>query len=920
MKKILWLVILFPIFTSRVLASEVYYSNYGNFSEYQESFINSSDTVNVESKVMYRWYKNVQVPSDYKPYNSKDDFLNNCYETAYSDWSLNYPNLTESIIIDEKTVYNYQMVEPIRYIHLYDLKGSYSAFRIPELQVFYNNQEINYTYTCNGCWPNFDNYIHNGIWVESESYIDNGGSLIIDLGGYYPINKIKLMFYLFDIGTIDKEYTIGFSKDQNNIFISKKFIQRFSNQLFVDAKKFEYMVTDIENDSNKWLTYKNTEEYIDNEYLYSKDSYKQYRYKDKICQTFIWDKQYYPYYSDIQVLDYNLKENEKMFYRYQTRDKLELNIHDITEKYYDLNNFVISSTSNYTIDNNINWEKNGTYKLNFKTSNISVEKDIKLVILENSLEEKDEQIKKLEDELKNTIFNYEKIIEQLENTNKEFLSDLNNLNNEIININNKIIELEQTENINNSVLESLRKDLDNHINLYNLKVEEIEKTNQKYTENITMLLNSINKLGEEINLIKEDTSNNTSNIDKLNEDIMFYTNELNIKINYLESLNTTYLEKLHNLEIYIKTTNDKLNELENKYNDLTNKVDKLEDDIKEIDKLNDLIDELFNEVYILHNNDDIEKENLKQVEKQLEEALILYQNKIESLEKFNSDGLLKLTKLQEEIYLLQEEINSLEETNNINIDILKQQLDDKSKEYTNKINEIEDFNDNYSKKLESTNVKLLDIINQINEMKIINEDVYKNLSGQVQLSFDEVESIKDTFYITIEDFKKEDNLLNEKLNNIEINNNDNYIKIMEELEKTNQYYEQLIKRLKQTNDDYIIQIKLLNDEINNIKYLFNEQYNTLTENQNLLKEQLLSLSDEIISNYEQNLEKINVDLKEVSKQLNDDKKENLKFDLDDYVLKINGVDTINFLWVYIILSGSFVFYVLYLFKKRKNNN
>ena len=36
------------------------------------------------------------------------------------------------------------MIKPVRYIHLYNLKGSYDAFRIPELQVFVDDKEIDY--------------------------------------------------------------------------------------------------------------------------------------------------------------------------------------------------------------------------------------------------------------------------------------------------------------------------------------------------------------------------------------------------------------------------------------------------------------------------------------------------------------------------------------------------------------------------------------------------------------------------------------------------------------------------------------------------------------------------------------------------------------------------------------------------------
>ena len=45
MKKIIWLIFLFPIFMNRVWANEVYYTEYGPFGEYQKEKVENSDVI-----------------------------------------------------------------------------------------------------------------------------------------------------------------------------------------------------------------------------------------------------------------------------------------------------------------------------------------------------------------------------------------------------------------------------------------------------------------------------------------------------------------------------------------------------------------------------------------------------------------------------------------------------------------------------------------------------------------------------------------------------------------------------------------------------------------------------------------------------------------------------------------------------------
>ena len=180
MKKFLWLIFFSLLFVSPIKA-KVYYSEYSDFSDFQEERVDPTDVIDVKKESRYLWYKNNEVLNDYELYNSNDNFSDDCYFTDYSPW-MNEKIENEGYISEERIKYDYILSKEIRYIHLYNLQGSYGAFRITELSVKYDNIPINYTYTCDGCWENFGDYINNGIYDENKSYIDNGGSLIIDLG------------------------------------------------------------------------------------------------------------------------------------------------------------------------------------------------------------------------------------------------------------------------------------------------------------------------------------------------------------------------------------------------------------------------------------------------------------------------------------------------------------------------------------------------------------------------------------------------------------------------------------------------------------------------------------------------------------------------------------------------------------------
>lgn len=509
MKKILWLIFLCLIINK--VDAKVYYSEYSKFSPFQEEEVTSSDTIDVIKEERYLWYKNVETMGDYKLYNDTDNFSDDCYLTEFTDWN-NKKIDNVGYIYEERNAYNYTMAKGVRYIHLYNLQGSYGSFRIPELDIKYKDKSINYTYICEGCLEGFDDYIHNGIYEENKSYIANGGFLIIDLGKEYPIHLIDIVFYIFDLGNSDKLYTIGYSNDKNNLLYSKQYNLQFADEYWKNSVKRVHNTDELS--TSIWQY---NEIYVglrNNDFVINKESIKQYRYQEKWCKVYEITKEYSNYSKD-PISDYNnkLEDSLKYFYSYRTRDKLDLDIKEITKINFDLNNFIISSSDEVKINSNINWNKNGIYDISFQVNNLIVNEKVKLNVEANTIEELKElidsikkdyenKIKELEEQLNNCKLDKDclnkKIIE-LNNLVKQHEEEISNLNNIILNYQNKINSL---ENLNNIYLDKI-KELEDDIKNLNSGIGNITREKEEQLNNLSSELNNY----KEINSNLEDKLN-----------------------------------------------------------------------------------------------------------------------------------------------------------------------------------------------------------------------------------------------------------------------------------------------------------------------------------------------------------------------------------------------------------------------------
>ena len=583
MKKFLWL--LFAIMlVNKVEASEVFYSDYTDFSPYQEEMIEQDDCTNVIFEDRYLWYKNEQIIKDYIPYNKIDNFTNDCYLEEPSAWSTEKQENT-AYVYETRTKYEYTKTKKARYIHLFDLQGSYGAFRITEMTIMINGQKLDYSFSCNGCWENFEQYINNGIYDENKSYIDNGGSLIIDLGKEYPLNQIEIVFYIFDLGPSEKLYTLGFADSNNNILVSKSYNLKFADQYWVNALKIETDIYDLQVDINDWTYSEVSYQNIEDDSVIATVVSEEYRYQVKWCRPYEIVKLYHSEYSKEAFDSYTIKDDssKKTYYSYQTRDKLELDIFEINSKDFDLNDFIINSTGEVMISEDIDWNKNGNYDVTFKVNDLEVTKSVVLNVDSNTIKELNDEIEALNNQLKQLLADFERQVKEYEQKIADLNQKLNNCHFDSECLNKVIQEKDSLITVyTNKIL-----DLSEQINQLQVTLDE-EKTKVDIlnTDNYELIL-KVKQLNSEIENLKINSS-------KLNQEII---EDYDKRISNLLNLNDFYKNKIVELE-----------------GDLRDLINSLSDALAKKDLL---IDEYLDKIDILQEQLSIKDSQYQQIKKEL---------------------------------------------------------------------------------------------------------------------------------------------------------------------------------------------------------------------------------------------------------------------------------------------------------------
>ncbi|NLL44144.1 MAG: hypothetical protein GX247_00550 [Mollicutes bacterium] len=466
MKKYYLFLFLFFFLISNVKA-ETYYSPYTDFSEWTTTYVKEDDITIVEGERRYKWYKEGKILGDYYiegennpnfPLIDYEDFI----VTSFSEWSKTKPEEKLNRLINERTLYEYQDMKEVRYIHLSNLQGSYGSLRISEIEVYVDNNKISYSYYCEGCNSDFKDHINNGKTIENMSYINNNGYLRIDLNNYYSIDRINLKLYLFDVGTTTKKYDIKITREKNlnsTSYLEKKVSLNFSCEKLSEIIPFTYNYLNMNITNLEWYEKKESLDYIESTPTRKVNPIKEYQYQDKLYRYYKLEKEYSNDYYKEEPVNYP-KKDENMYqdyYRYKKRDKVviqdELLITDYDITLWD---FIISSTTNnIQIESNLDINKNGVYKVKYILPFETIIKNVEVNIPDNNL---DNQLDKLNQEIKNlkednlnlleTIKIKDQKIKELENnnqvnkqTNKKNKTSLQEYQDKTNNQNNKLEEI-----------------------------------------------------------------------------------------------------------------------------------------------------------------------------------------------------------------------------------------------------------------------------------------------------------------------------------------------------------------------------------------------------------------------------------------------------------------------------------------------
>jgi len=372
------IMILIIITHSRMyIYGETKYSEFNEFSKWQEEEIIESDLIDVDVQKRYKWYKIDQVDGTYSienyndpmfPYVDKNDFI----IKDFTNYSIEKPNILPNRTIEEKMFHRYRTIHPIKYIHLMNVHSDLGKFNISELNVFIDGVKVDYDFYCGKCSENFGEYINDHSIYQDNVYIGLDKTLTIDLKGYYDASRIKVDMYLHDSLFALKQYEIIFSpypivtKPQ---YFYKKVISYFFTNNIYEVKLFSYRVDNSWLKEPEWYDWNYSEHYIESSFMCEVNPKLLYRYKDILYKYYKINKIYYDdkFYETSPHGDYKYNDQEyKYYYRYRTRTvlKKELSNNEQISSVLTNNTGEIITPINNDLDSDIKLELNNNTNIN----------------------------------------------------------------------------------------------------------------------------------------------------------------------------------------------------------------------------------------------------------------------------------------------------------------------------------------------------------------------------------------------------------------------------------------------------------------------------------------------------------------------------------------------------------------------------
>jgi hypothetical protein len=385
-------------FEINAMETKTYYSEFG---EYKEGYQEPSDLIEVSSYYKYKYYYKDTVLGDYYIYGENDysyPFIkeDDIEFTEFSERTTIRPEEKPNRSIATEEIFYYKDMKEIRYIFLYNIKGTYGAFRISEIEIYAGVNEIDFSIECGVCSPTFNQYVTDGNRAyRSDSLIYNGSYMMIDLNNYYPADSISFNMYLYETSNNPQTYSVAFTKEPSldikyfNLDVTKSF--KSFNPIEVVKDEYNINVMNLTNP-----------EYYDEQESYT----PVYSTKTRVVRYvkyYSYSDVLYRYYNEVYIYseDYldgpdglyiNLSDFKEEYFTHRKRDKLVIKYPiTITNDTYNLDDYILLCTSSCSYE--LVKEVDRNYVL-FKVNDSVYEEEINIILnktnKEIAIEKKDE--------------------------------------------------------------------------------------------------------------------------------------------------------------------------------------------------------------------------------------------------------------------------------------------------------------------------------------------------------------------------------------------------------------------------------------------------------------------------------------------------------------------------------------------------
>ncbi len=313
MKKIL---VLFLLFFAVGNASALEYSDYTDFSEYTENYIQSNDLTDVKIERRYKYYKLEKELGGYGendsveyPFIDKDDYI----YTDYSDVSIEKPSEKEGRIIETINGYHYHKVKDINFLKI---KVLMSDIALSDIKILYKGEEIEYDMEMENVNDNFEfepnGYIKFNFKEDLELRY-----LTLSYSGFNKTSSSVCTIYIY-CGNDDEVY--------NEMMHS-----------FLENRNTLWKGMDISCPNNIYEDFYSEEKFPTGNAFKQIEEVTLYKYKDILYRNYKLNKIYYDEYTTMPFEDFIYKDETlyKDYYSKRTRTILPEVVNNINEEHYD---------------------------------------------------------------------------------------------------------------------------------------------------------------------------------------------------------------------------------------------------------------------------------------------------------------------------------------------------------------------------------------------------------------------------------------------------------------------------------------------------------------------------------------------------------------------------------------------------------